>query len=78
MKRLIVLAITVYQKTLSPDHGLARLFFPRGLCRHYPTCSVYTKEAVIRRGSLFGVWLGMKRVARCNPWNVGGFDPVPK
>lgn len=47
------------------------------LCRHQPTCSEYTMEAIIKYGSLRGCYLGMKRVLRCNPWGTSGYDPVP-
>lgn len=47
------------------------------MCRFEPTCSVYTMQAVEKYGALRGVWLGMKRLARCHPFNPGGWDPVP-
>ena len=47
------------------------------MCRHIPTCSEYTKEAIIKYGSLKGTYLGMKRILRCNPWGTSGYDPVP-
>jgi len=47
-------------------------------CRHSPSCSQYAIEAIMEWGVLKGLWLGMKRVGRCNPWGTSGFDPIPK
>lgn len=46
-------------------------------CRYLPTCSEYTRLAIEMHGPARGVWLGLKRVARCHPWGGRGFDPVP-
>ncbi|MCD6358497.1 MAG: membrane protein insertion efficiency factor YidD [Dehalococcoidia bacterium] len=46
-------------------------------CRFTPTCSQYSYEAISRFGLLKGGWLTVKRLARCNPFNKGGFDPIP-
>ena len=47
------------------------------MCRFEPTCSVYMMQAVEKYGTLRGGWLGMRRLARCHPFNPGGWDPVP-
>lgn len=65
---LIVLAITGYQKTLSPDHGPLKHLSPHGYCRHSPTCSEYAKEVVKKRGAVIGGLLSLKRIISCNPF----------
>ena len=70
MKGVILLFITYYRKFISP-------FLPR-TCRFYPTCSEYTFQAVKRFGVKKGLSLGIKRIIRCNPFNDGGYDPLPK
>lgn len=46
-------------------------------CRYTPTCSQYMLEAVHKHGVFKGLWLGVKRIARCHPWGGSGYDPVP-
>lgn len=74
IKKTLITLITVYQKTLSPDHGKLKHYFPHGYCKYYPTCSQYTKESIEKYGSLKGVYKGTLRVARCNPLSGGGVD----
>ncbi|MFA6014694.1 MAG: membrane protein insertion efficiency factor YidD [Gallionellaceae bacterium] len=69
MTRLLLLIIKSYQYLISP------LYPPS--CRFSPTCSHYFSEALEKYGFIKGTWLGLKRLLRCNPWNKGGFDPVP-
>ena len=47
------------------------------MCRFEPTCSVYMHEAVKKYGALRGIWMGLRRLGRCHPFNPGGWDPVP-
>jgi putative membrane protein insertion efficiency factor len=51
------------------------------VCRFTPSCSVYALEALRIHGPVKGLWLALKRLARCHPitWLGGssGFDPVP-
>ncbi|HET7084302.1 MAG TPA: membrane protein insertion efficiency factor YidD [Rhizomicrobium sp.] len=50
-------------------------------CRFTPSCSHYALDALHQHGPVTGVWLTLKRLARCHPitWLGGssGFDPVP-
>ncbi len=46
-------------------------------CRFYPSCSAYAVEAVERHGARRGVWLAVRRVARCHPLGGHGVDLVP-
>jgi putative membrane protein insertion efficiency factor len=75
MVLLLRICIRAYQWTLSPL--LAWFGGPATGCRFHPTCSVYFLEAVERHGFLRGSWLGVKRIARCQPWGGQGDDPVP-
>lgn len=76
MKRLrelpargLVYLLRGYKRFVSP-------FLPSA-CRFHPTCSDYMREAVERHGALRGVWLGLVRLAKCQPLCAGGIDPVP-
>jgi uncharacterized protein len=80
MKKIILASIRLYQKYLSPDTGVFRSLWilGSGSCRYFPTCSEYTYQAVERYGIIYGLWLGVKRIVRCNPWHEGGLDQVPE
>ncbi len=66
---LVSALVHLYQWTLGPVLG--------GNCRFYPSCSNYALEALRRHGAIRGSALAGWRVLRCNPWNEGGYDPVP-
>ena len=68
-KRLLLSTIRGYQRFISPVLGAS--------CRHQPTCSTYTYEAIESHGALRGSWLGIRRIVRCRPGRPGGYDPVP-
>ena len=46
-------------------------------CRHAPTCSEFTRDAIWRFGFWPGGWMGAARICRCNPWGTHGLDFVP-
>ncbi|MBI5190521.1 MAG: membrane protein insertion efficiency factor YidD [Nitrospirae bacterium] len=68
MKWPLLLLIRAYKLLISP------LLPPS--CRFYPTCSDYAYEAVDRYGLFKGSYLAARRIARCHPYNPGGYDPV--
>lgn len=74
MKTILIFLITLYQKTLSPDHGPLRHIFKGGYCKFHPTCSEYTKQSIKKNGSVIGIAKGIKRILKCNPCSKGGID----
>ena len=67
-RQLFAGCIRLYQKTapIRPS-----------LCRYHPSCSEYTLQCILKHGVWVGVAFGVRRVLRCNPFTVGGHDPVP-
>ncbi|OIO46761.1 MAG: membrane protein insertion efficiency factor YidD [Parcubacteria group bacterium CG1_02_37_51] len=76
LKQTILLIIKIYQKTISPDTGVLKVFYPFGACRYYPTCSEYCYQAVNKHGVIKGVGAGVKRLLKCHPLSKGGYDPI--
>ena len=74
MRWLLAGVIWGYQMTFSAILGRN--------CRFNPTCSAYTRTAVLRFGVVRGLGLGLRRLGRCGPWGgsrfQGEFDPVPE
>ena len=70
---LVSAPIRAYRALISP-------LMPH-VCRFSPSCSVYALEALKIHGPVKGLWLALRRLARCHPitWLGGssGFDPVP-
>ena len=71
MKKILILLIKIYKKTLSP---ILNYFGVK--CKYYPTCSEYTIEAIEKYGIIKGSFLGIKRILKCNPFSKGGYDPL--
>ncbi|MDR1679503.1 MAG: membrane protein insertion efficiency factor YidD [Prevotellaceae bacterium] len=65
---IVLFPVYTYRALISP-------MLPQS-CRYTPSCSQYAIEAVKKYG-LKGVWLTIKRLARCHPWGGHGYDPVP-
>ena len=69
--RIAVLSlIRLYQMAISPT-------LPENTCRFYPSCSHYGYQAIYKYGAFKGSFMAAWRVLRCNPFNSGGYDPVP-
>lgn len=69
MRQLLIALVQGYRYLISPWLGQN--------CRFYPSCSCYMQHALQTHGSIKGIALGVKRIARCHPWHAGGYDPVP-
>jgi putative membrane protein insertion efficiency factor len=69
LARAMIAAIRFYRKGISP--------LKPPVCRFTPTCSAYGLEAIEKYGAARGSWLLAKRLARCQPFSRGGYDPVP-
>lgn len=66
--KLPISLINLYQKYISP--------LKKPSCVFYPTCSEYTKQAVVKYGALKGTYMGFKRILRCHPWQKEHIDNV--
>jgi hypothetical protein len=66
----LLLIVYMYKYMISPMTPAS--------CRHYPTCSEYSVQALKMHGPLRGSILTVKRISKCHPWGSGGIDPVPR
>jgi uncharacterized protein len=69
VKHLLIWLLKAYRLVISPLYG--------NVCRYYPSCSAYALRAVEAHGAVKGSWLATRRLLRCHPWALGGYDPVP-
>jgi uncharacterized protein len=69
-KWVLLSFIRAYQFAISPA-------LPPDTCRFYPSCSHYGYQAIYKYGAIKGSLMAGWRVLRCNPFNPGGYDPVP-
>lgn len=69
MKYVLIAFMKVYRAVISPLYG--------NVCKFYPSCSAYALEALQIHGAVKGSWLAIKRLVRCHPWSLGGYEPVP-
>jgi len=67
-KKVLIFILRTYKRYLS------RILPPS--CRFYPTCSMYTIEAIEKYGFFKGGLMTILRILRCNPFSKGGYDPV--
>ena len=67
--KVLLIPVYIYKYTISPMLPMA--------CRHIPTCSEYTIQALKIHGPIKGLYLGTRRILRCHPWGTHGYDPVP-
>ena len=68
-KWIALLLIRFYQNAISPAVPSS--------CRFYPSCSHYGYQVVYKHGIIKGGVLAIWRILRCNPFNPGGYDPIP-
>lgn len=74
MKKIIPTLIRIYQKTISPNHGVFISLTGPVECRFYPTCSEYALQSFEKYSLSKAAAKTIRRIAKCNPLNKGGVD----
>lgn len=69
MKHVLIAWMKLWRAVISPLYG--------DVCKFHPTCSAYALESLEQHGALRGSSLTIRRLVRCHPWSLGGYDPVP-
>jgi putative membrane protein insertion efficiency factor len=69
LRLLLIGFIKLWRAVISPLYG--------PVCKFFPSCSEYGLKAVQIHGAGKGSWLIIRRLIRCHPWSLGGYDPVP-
>lgn len=69
IKNILIKIIRLYQKAPIKAHSY---------CKYTPTCSSYMIDALNEYGLIKGLFLGIKRILKCNPFSKGGYDPVKR
>lgn len=69
MRALLIGLLKAYRAVISPLYGQ--------VCKFHPSCSAYALQAVTTHGAWRGTGLALRRLGRCHPWSLGGYDPVP-
>ena len=68
MKYIIIGFIRCYQLIPGKWHNY---------CRFQPSCSNYAIGVFTKFNFFNACWLTIKRVCKCNPYSIGGYDPIP-
>ena len=69
MKHVLIAGMKFWRAFISPLYG--------DVCKFHPTCSAYALESLETHGAVRGSVLTLRRLVRCHPWSLGGYDPVP-
>ena len=69
LSKILTAFVKFYKNFISP--------ITPATCRYEPSCSTYMIQSIDIHGPFKGLWMGIKRIVRCNPWGGSGFDPVP-